>query len=212
MDVLAPNGSVTYSAVLPPGFEFARDLPNVPAWSPDGRSIAVSGCVCRGAVNESQIWIADTQSKEVRAITNAKAAFDYQPVWTADGTVLFARNTGAVWEIHADGTGARLIAPTREGYLREILPAPDARHLALTATRGDEVEIVDAQQGHEIARVTLDHAAVAVRWSLDGQHLWIAEAGNGPNGEGILVEVDLSGHQTRTVAYEVADFDVVYAR
>ena len=82
----------------------------MPAWSPDGRRLAVQ--VNRLAAHSSEIWIVDVATGAVRRpAPHADAWLDETPSWFPDGTSLaFQSNrTGAmeVWVMNADGSRAR---------------------------------------------------------------------------------------------------------
>ncbi len=79
-----------------------------PAWSPDGKKIAVKGETFEG--NHQSIYVVNVDgSNMLELLPNQRAS---HPSWSPDGTKLAFQGTGAVYVVNADGTGAvSLIGP-----------------------------------------------------------------------------------------------------
>jgi len=85
-----------------------------PAWSPDGKSLAVQVGLYSPAAGTAAIWIVDAASGEARKLAaHAEPYLDETPCWFPDGKrIAFQSNrTGRmeVWIMNADGTGARQV-------------------------------------------------------------------------------------------------------
>jgi Tol biopolymer transport system component len=95
-----------------------------PAWSPDGRWIAVTrspavrqtggGDVAGVAVQRRHIWLVASDGSTARQLTKGSAFRDERPLWSADGSsILFVRLGGKfaqLWLMQADGSHQRLVA------------------------------------------------------------------------------------------------------
>ncbi|MGI8827719.1 MAG: hypothetical protein ACR2JC_19220 [Chloroflexota bacterium] len=112
----------------------AREAVTDPAWSPDGRWIAVAGEPVTPAARASasipraiagrRIWriAADGSSRQV--LTSPPGFQDEHPLWSADGrSILFARihdGQAQLWLMRADGSGQHrvvdVLSPISSGY------------------------------------------------------------------------------------------------
>jgi hypothetical protein len=72
-----------------------------PAWSPDGRQIAVS--------SGASLLVVRADGSGSRVLTPSGS----NPSWSDDGRTLAFEREGQVWLIGADGTGERMLAPGR---------------------------------------------------------------------------------------------------
>jgi Tol biopolymer transport system component len=95
-----------------------------PAWSPNGRSIAVtrspatrqtaSGDVAGLAVQRRRIWLVAANGSTALQLTARARYRDERPEWSADGSaILFVRLGGKfaqLWLMQADGSHQRLVA------------------------------------------------------------------------------------------------------
>ncbi|GEO05940.1 peptidase S9 [Adhaeribacter aerolatus] len=81
-----------------PGVEYINNA----AWSPDGRSILISGLV----EGRSDLYLYDLNTKKVENLTN-DAHSDLQPAWSADGRqIVFASDRGGAERINLGGYSA----------------------------------------------------------------------------------------------------------
>jgi Tol biopolymer transport system component len=75
-----------FESIKVPGIDAITSV----AWSPDGKTIAIAG----QATGVSDLFLFDTESKEVKRLTNDKFA-DLQPAFSADGrTIAFVSDRG----------------------------------------------------------------------------------------------------------------------
>src|SRR5262249_31500489 len=97
--------------------ERERGRPQWPAWSPDGKRIAIQvGRYDSSAPqkNEADIWVMNADGSNARCITSRDHPWmDETPCWHPDGkrVVFQSSRTGRfeLWVMNADGTGARQI-------------------------------------------------------------------------------------------------------
>lgn len=86
-----------------------------PAWSPDGRAIAVM-CIRRApAKNQPDIYTVNTDGTHLRQITSNPSG-DYFPAWSPDGRwIAYVGYRGdfdnGVWVVRSDGTQRRRLTP-----------------------------------------------------------------------------------------------------
>jgi Tol biopolymer transport system component len=102
----------------------SQDAYLYPAWSPDGRWIAVtrgpavqhsaSGDVSGLAVERRRIWLVSPNGSAARQLTKQATYRDERPEWSADGSaILFVRLGGKfaqLWLMQADGSHQHLVA------------------------------------------------------------------------------------------------------
>jgi len=81
-----------------------------PAWSPDGRWIAAWGLRAEGG--QRDLWLVPAKGGERRELTS-DAAFDWNPVWSADSAWLyFLSDRGGLpnlWRLRIDGATGRAV-------------------------------------------------------------------------------------------------------
>ncbi|MGV3589911.1 MAG: peptidase MA family metallohydrolase [Adhaeribacter sp.] len=104
-----------------PGVEYINNA----AWSPDGRSILISGLV----EGRSDLYLYDLNTKKVENLTN-DAHSDLQPAWSADGRqIVFASDRGGAERINLGGYSAyrlcTLDLATRQVNVLDIFPGAD---------------------------------------------------------------------------------------
>jgi TolB protein len=168
-------------------FDCAQD----PAWSPDGRSIALASYAhefvylyrrrsCRGG-----LWVVAADGKNAVRIGDGRS-----PDWSPDGTKLAYESAENIVVASADGSGQRTLT-------QGTAPAwsPDGRSIAFA--RGGSVYIVGTDGSGE--RLVAADAAEP-DWSPDGTRLVVARTGQA---RGIaVVGIDGTGFQPLTGGYD----------
>jgi TolB protein len=85
-----------------------------PAWSPDGRKIVfvsvVDPEVQPAQPTHSDVWCINVDGSQRTNLTNGHFA-NYQPVWSADGTIYFVSNRSGVENIWAIDTSSSTASP-----------------------------------------------------------------------------------------------------
>ncbi len=106
----------------------ATSGPTSPAWSPDGRTLAVSMQGALGAI--------DPATGRARQLTNG-AGYDHQPDWSPDGRFLvyasYQRDAVEIWRLEVASGAAR---PLTGGGAVSVEPrfSPDGRRIAFVST------------------------------------------------------------------------------
>ena len=198
-------------------YSFARDgssktrLPadgdTTPAWSPDGRRIAV--VTDRIRLRPLAAGLRET----------VLPLFGNDPDWSPDGTQLaFQSNTGGdvlrIYVVRADGSGLRPLTSARGADVgdgaSEAAWAPDGRSIAFTSNRdGDEDIYVIKADGTGLRQIT--HNTVddmGPTWSPDGRRLAFGRSTSGWEKSSIVVVELATGAETEIA--HVHD-DVMYS-
>jgi dipeptidyl aminopeptidase/acylaminoacyl peptidase len=188
LDVIAPDGASAWSAPLPEAFRYPWGQGARPAWSPDGRLIAITGFEDVGPVSAypSTVWIVDTVAQSVRELTAGSApTFEYIPTWTRDGQLLVSRLTSGIWELDPSTGAATPVysipspgpcdAESCAGNLiTTVEPSPDGSRLAMVVL-GEGVVVLDLATGEARQPRLPDGFGgdVPIRWTADGAALVI---------------------------------------
>jgi serine/threonine-protein kinase len=158
-----------------------------PAWSPDGRSIAVSTL--------EGLAIKDTGGSERARVAGGAAQSLVNMHWAPDGAVLaYTTQTGAshdIWIVRADGSGARrIIAGAPAAYGPRF--SPDGKWLAFTLTESGRTQVY-VQRYPEGERLAVSSAGgTGPVWRRDGRELFFQGAADG-GGRLMAVSVTASG-------------------
>ncbi len=194
-----------------------------PRFSPDGKHIAfVSDRT--GAEN---LWIADVDGRNPRAVTRGDRAWYVAPAWTPDGSAIIATrrngflvNESELWMYPVDGgAGVKLTVPGRLAHGPAF--GGDERMLYFAAIPGattapgatappgiiqHQLFMLDRTTGRVSQRS--GHVGGAIRPTLSRDGRWLAYVGgNGENGTAIILRDLASGDErvlagTRPVAHE----------
>jgi Tol biopolymer transport system component len=126
-----------------------------PSYSPDGRKIAVTNYLTKGAIG--QIWVLDTATDKWTEITNAKDGA-YDAAWSPNGEWLaFTMREGTANNIYVVPTDAQKwtedhptpIKLTTDGGSRSPAWSPDGNKLAYLGLSGESFDLY-------VSDVTLD--------------------------------------------------------
>jgi TolB protein len=106
-----------------------RGLNGAPAWSPDGRFLAVS----MSKDGNPEIYVLDLVTKKERRLTR-HWAIDTEPAWTPDGqSIIFTSDRGGgpqLYEIPARGGNAKRLT-FEGGYNARASVSPDGKLVAM---------------------------------------------------------------------------------
>lgn len=165
---------------------------NDPAWSPDGRLLAVTRRVPsstpRGQPGRSEIWIVERDGSGARRLV-ASDGHDLQPAWSPDGArlayVRFGTSGNAsIWSVDSHGG-----APTRSSpvWLHALRPAwsPDGSRLAFAGIEDDDGPshiFTIKPDGSNLERISSGAA-----W--DDGPTWL------PDGQTLMFDRDTDGHE-----------------
>jgi Tol biopolymer transport system component len=190
LEIVGIDGGVE-NMPLPPDFWFDLWRGDV-AWSPDGRSIAVTGTVDRTpqASPPSSLWIVDTADRTVRDLpsgdTSRAVQLDFLPAWLHDGRVVYSSVQSGIRLIDP-GTNAS--TTIHEIDVREC-GGPCAPYVSVleVSPDGTRIAFFDPAKGysiHDLATGTsaevpfqdrgfthpLFGAASTAKWTADGRSL-----------------------------------------
>jgi Tol biopolymer transport system component len=126
-----PDGSGQVNIASESGFDFER-----PAWSADGKHIAIRKQDAHDTPDTSQIWTMLADGSSLTNISNS-STFDTDPAWSPDGsTIVFTRRddtTGlfSLWVMGADGSNPhQLLTPPSGADDRNPAWSPDGTTIA----------------------------------------------------------------------------------
>jgi len=161
-----------------------------PAWSPDGRMLAVAS----RWPTMSGIRISDAAGRALRMLTSD--AGDVSPTWSPDGShvAFIGHGDGQIWIIGADGSGRRKV--TSDTLLRSHLSwSPDGKEIASSAydpavcCEGD-IYALDLASGTQTRLTSGEANDQWPSWSPDGARITIVSTGRGVGQEIWLLRPD----------------------
>jgi WD40 repeat protein len=231
LDIVGIDGRVEIMP-LPPDFWFDLGRGYV-AWSPDGRSIAVTGTVDRlpDIDPTSSLWIVDTADRTVRELPSGDPArvlhLDLLPAWLPDGRLVYssfdsgirlidARNGESTTIYEIDMRGCR--APCGAPYVSLIEVSPDGTRLAffdpvkgysiLDLATGTSAEVPLPESGG-FSHPLFGHDSTA-QWTADGRGLiGVFYAGTREAFAFSVATVDIETGEVHELATEAQIFDYV---
>jgi Tol biopolymer transport system component len=145
-----------------------------PAWSPDGRWIALSGDIG----GRQALWIVAAAGGKPHRLTHCTGCADGDPVWSPDGRLLVFERTALpdgtitrLYTVRPDGSHLTRIA---EGIDEQTPPqwSPDGRRLTFQDDRGIEVENADGSDARLVFAGPPSGPGDPA-WSPDGRKLVI---------------------------------------
>ncbi len=128
----------------------ARGAYSSPAWSPDGKRIAVQMAGAAGAA--STIWVYDVASTAFSRLTTHINAI--RPAWTSDGknVVFVDDDDGTLWSVPADASGPQELFYPRPGEsrlgIREVIFSADGKYAVVRTAGGptkDDISYIPLQ-------------------------------------------------------------------
>jgi hypothetical protein len=179
----------------------------LPAWSPDGHTLAYFQFQpTQGSVSDQLLAVAilDTQASEPRILANLPMMTSRALAWSPDGQMLaysgqlptlrptnhFLPITGAVMTVRPDGTGAQTVAQWENGMVQQVVWSPDGKRLAVVVNEltpaSDGTGTIQAMHT-ELWVVNSDGSDIrslgpsgsdAPSWAPDGHHLVFVSAAN----------------------------------
>lgn len=154
-----------------------------PAWSPNGRRLAVVVC--------GELWTVDADGSHARQLTFTPAA-ENEPAWAPDGRHIAFTRDGAVWTIRADGENEQRVASP--GFSPSW--SPDGGRIAFDD--GTEIFVKPLVGGGPRALVE----GTGPDWSPDGRRIvYVADDG----GETDVHTVEVASGSRSRVTYAVDD-------
>lgn len=222
LEIVRPDGALLWAAPLPAEFRYVPQLSEL-AWSPDGRSLAITGSTYVGEYVDypSSVWLVDTIARSVRDLTSGGAAtYDYQPRWLPDGALAFARVDAGIMQVDPATNAVSMIfaidrvpcdgdacVPARIG-LHEL--SPDGMHLAV-ADQAEGVAVLDlrARTLTPVQTLRKGNARTPIGWTPDGTALLFAFAATRDGLPPSVIAVDVRTGGQRVLVTDAWSFDVL---
>jgi TolB protein len=178
-----------------------RSLNILPAWSPDGRTLAYVSY----RLGAPDIFLASIYEGKSTNLTNGKGAQAFAPAWSPDGTkITYASNKSGnmeIWIANADGSGAHKITSS-PGLNTAPCWSPTGQEIAFTSSRSGapQIYLMDSE-GLNVRRLTtVGSWNDAPAWNPSKQYSEIAYTSRLEVGLGFQVAVlDLVSHQVRQI-------------
>lgn len=167
-----------------------------PAWSPDGKRLAVTEIDCHNC--EPEVRLVDLEDARAPRRTLAVGS---QPNFAPDGrTVAFVTNDSSLAVVGTDGRGRRILVDGRTGAVNRPRFSPDGGELAFMRQdrRGKWHVWTARRDGRRLRRLTGGARAESdPAWSADGKR--IAFARQADNGLWHLYVVPRTGGRVRRI-------------
>lgn len=176
-----------------------------PAWSPDGTRIAFVST----SHGNTDIFVVNADGSGRKRVTTHSGA-DIHPNWSPDAKrVLFnsLRHAGdpdriGLYEIGADGSGERPIAPQVNGSYASWSPDGKAILLRMMFGADSEIAVIDPR-GAVVKRLTTNGAFDGwPAWAPDGKRVVFARERGDPADQADIVIVAVDGSSEQVIAGE----------
>jgi Tol biopolymer transport system component len=157
--VMSASGGDLHSLTAPVSDDFA------PSWSPDGSHIAfirVPDGIVEAATgppaNFNQVWTMAADGRDQERVTEVRGGV-WRPAWSPKGDVIAFDGAGALWLIHADGSGLVQVPGTKPHGAAFAAWSPDGTSLLFAGHERGAVEgqvVFEATLGTAEPRILLD--------------------------------------------------------
>ena len=152
-----------------------------PEISPDGSRIAFVS----DRDGSDHVYLMDIDGGGQHRVTNVRGA-EGEPTWSPDGARLYFRKTlddgtVAICSVHRDGSGFRQLTDGSIRYLRSSLSPDGTSILAVSASRGFELYVMDGDGTNQRRVPNVPQGAAFASWSPDGEKIVYATATPPPN-------------------------------
>jgi TolB protein len=156
-----------------------------PSCSPVGDQIAFVSDRKGSGKEEDNIWVMDSQGKNLKRLTNTPWWENVFPGWSPDGTeIAFFRYSysgegeygpAGLWAVKSDGSGERLVTEIKN-FVGSVLGAPawspDGQYIAYSAGRDEAtIYIVTASEGEPVWSSELPGENNEISWSASSDYL-----------------------------------------
>lgn len=161
-----------------------------PDWSPDGRFVAFHA----NLDGDEDIYVLDTESGDLQAITENDGVGDRDPAWSPDGRfIVYQSNPFGTWDIYAIGANGGSPERLTDDLADSFAPAwsPDGQRIAFTTNRdgNDEIYVMGTDGENERNLTNSGASDKLPAWGPDGRLAFMSDR----DGNGEIYIMDGSG-------------------